>query len=105
MLWLDHLIFGNGFGYRSPYFDNRFYWLSGRLYTFMGGLGAQLHSCQWTHPRAGEVRMLSGREYRPFHSNRRWGRVMVAWATKLPHDITAANALLCKIKSELGELN
>jgi hypothetical protein len=51
------------------------------------------------------VRMLSGREYRPFHSNRRWGRVMVAWATKLPHDITAANALLCKIKSELGELN
>lgn len=103
MLWIDHLIFGNGRGLRSPYFDNRFYWLSGRLYTFMHGHGAQLHSFQWLHPKAGEVRKLSGRDYRVFHSTRRWLRVVVAWSTRLPDDIDAANTMLHAIKAGLGE--
>src|SRR3546814_6094408 len=61
ILPLDHLIFGNGHGMKSPYFDNRFYWLSGELYTWIGGLGAQLRSIQWRHPKPGEVRHLCRR--------------------------------------------
>lgn len=60
ILWLDHLIFGNGYGLRSPYFDNRYYWLSGQLYTWSGWLGAQLQSFQWFHPKPGEERRLGG---------------------------------------------
>lgn len=103
ILWLDHLIFGDGHGMKSPYFDDRFYWLNGELYTFMHGFGAQLHSYQWTHPIAGERRHLCGRDFKPFHSKRRWFRVEVAWAwVELPRDIDAANAELRQLAKELG---
>lgn len=103
ILWLDHLIFGNGRGLATPYFDGRFYWLSGELYTFMHGHGAQLHSIQWTHPKPGERRRLCGREFVAFNSTRRWGRVMVAWAmVGLPRDIDAANAAIRELKQDLG---
>lgn len=102
MLWLDHLIFGNGYGLRSPYFDNRFYWLSGRLYTWIGGLGAQLHSQQWFHPKPGETRRLAGRDYRPFNSHRRGLRVQVSWATRLPENLDDAHRALREIASSLG---
>lgn len=112
MLWLDHKIFGDGHGLRSPYFDNRFYWLvdtsadrkrrDGALYTFMHGLGAQLISRQWTHPRAGERRRLIGREFIPLHSNRRWGRVEVAWTmVRMPSDIDGKNAAIRALKADL----
>lgn len=115
MLILDHLIFGNGHGLRSPINDNRFYWLTdqnriwphqhGQLYTFMAGLGAQLHSFQWRHPRAGERRKLAGRQFVVFASTRRWIRVEVAWAmVGLPSDLDEANAALRALKSDLGEL-
>jgi hypothetical protein len=105
MLELDHIIFGNGFGMRSPYFDNRFYWLSGRLYTWVGGLGAQLQSHQWTHPKAGERRTLAGREFVIFSSSRRWCRVECAWAlVGLPKDINAANAEIRELRKALNEI-
>lgn len=104
ILWLDHKIFGDGRGLRSPYFDNIFYWLSGDLYTYMAGLGAQLHSFQWKHPRAGERRKLCGREFVVFHSRRRWLRVEVAWAmVDLPRDLDAAHVEIRTLKRELGE--
>lgn len=117
IVWLDHKIFGNGYGMASPYFDGKFYWLSGQFYTFMHGFGAQLHSYQWRHPKAGEERKLSGRCYRPFHSHRRWlylwrdkywavrlpiARVEVAWCTHLPENIDAANAEIREIEKKLG---
>lgn len=103
MLWLDHLIFGNGRGLGSPHWDQRFYWLSGRLYTFMPGFGAQLHSFQWTHPRAGERRRLSGRDYVVFSSTRRGLRVAVSWSlVGLPRNVTQALDVLREIESELG---
>src|SRR3546814_19781892 len=91
ILPLDHLIFGNGHGMKSPYFDNRFYWLSGELYTWIGGLGAQLRSIQWRHPKPGEVRHLCRRDFRPFSSARHYGRVEVTWAMSLPKDLDEAN--------------
>lgn len=100
--WLDLRIFGNGFGLGAPYFDQRFYWLSGRLYTWIGGHGAQLQSFQWTHPRPGETRKLAGREYHPFQSSRRGLRVRVSWATTLPRAIGAANAELRAIRERIG---
>jgi len=119
ILWLDHKIFGNGRGLGSPYFDNKFYWLSGELYTWMSGFGAQLHSIQWRHPNAGEERELFGYRFRPLHSNRYflwlWRdsifaiptpicRVMVAWArVDLPDGIDEANAALRDMKSQIGE--
>lgn len=103
ILWLDHLIFGNGFGMATPYCDGRFYWLSGELYTFLPGFGAQLHSYQWTHPKAGEERSLAGRVFRPLCSTRRWGRVEVAWAmVGMPRDIDATNAEIRALEADLG---
>lgn len=102
IVWLDHLIFGNGHGLKSPYFDDRYYWLNGQFYTWSGWLGSQLQSFQWTHPRGGEVRKLAGRDYRVFQSVRRGLRVRVTWATRLPDNLDAANALLRKIQLELG---
>jgi hypothetical protein len=109
ILALDHLIFGNGHGLASPYHSAHYYWLAdtsredrhAELYTFMSGFGAQLHSIQWTHPSAGETRRLIGRDFRPFHSRRQWGRVMVAWCTNLPDDLDAANAELRQMKRDL----
>lgn len=89
---LDRWIFGNGYGLGLPFWDQRLYWLvdantkRGTTYTFSAGFGAQLHSIQWTHPRAQEERLLAGVRFRPFHSGRRWGRVMVAWAVTVRVD-------------------
>jgi hypothetical protein len=103
ILWLDHLIFGNGHGMASPLSDERFYWLSGELYTFGHGLGAQLRSVQWRHPRPGERRLLCRREFVVFSSRRRWGRVEVYWAlVGLPHDLDDAHAALRQLETRLG---
>jgi hypothetical protein len=110
---LDHLIFGNGFGDAAPYHDQRYFWLvdtlrkerngrNGELYQWQGWFGAQLISRQWTHPRAGERRRLSGYEFVVFHSTRRWLRVEVAWAlAALPKDLNAANAMLHEVETKL----
>ena len=102
---LDFRIFGDGYGFSAPYSDQAFYWLSGEFYTFMGGLGAQLHSAQWTHPKAGERRKICGVEFRPLHSNRRWGRVMVAWAASLPRNTGEANDWLRQFERYLSHPN
>lgn len=102
MLWLDHKLFGNGHGLRSPHCDNRFYWLDGRLYTWIGGLGAQLQSIQWRHPLPGEQRVLCGLVFRPFHSVRTGPRIRVSWTTHLPHDLNEANAFLRRLEAALG---
>lgn len=118
IVWLDHIIFGNGFGTGSPFCDQRYYWLvdtqgkdrdgkNGRLYIFNGWLGAQLRSFEWRCPLPGTTRVLSGREYRVFNATRgRWPiRWDVSWAlvglSKLPLD--EANALLRTVKQELCE--
>lgn len=118
IMWLDHKIFGNGHGLASPYFDDKFYWLSGELYTFMQGFGAQLHSFQWRHPLAGERRELFGYTFEVFRSSRSflwlwrdkiWAiptpicRVSVAWGRiDLPKDIDKANAELRHMAKEVG---
>jgi hypothetical protein len=111
MLSLDFKIFGNGYGLGAPYHAQTFYWLPyfqevggerlGDFYTFVGGFGAQLTSRQWFHPTPGERRLIKGRWYSPFQSHRRWLRVEVSWATKLPEGINEANAEIRKIKNEL----
>ena len=105
MLEIDHLIFGNGRGMKSPHCDNNFYWLSGRLYTWIGGFGAQLRSHQWTHPKAGERRTLAGKEFVIFSSSRQWCRVECAWAlVDLPKNIDDANAALRDLRKTLERL-
>ncbi|WP_230280253.1 hypothetical protein [Croceicoccus sp. Ery15] len=102
-LSLDHRIFGNGHGMATPYLDGRFYWLSGELYQFHEWLGAQLFSYQWRHPKPGERRKICGQEFRPFNSERRWGRVRVSWAwTRLPDDLNEANAALRELGRVIG---
>lgn len=71
IIWLDHLLFGNGHGLKSPHFDDRYYWLSGQFYTWSGWFGSQLQSFQWFHPKPGEVRKLGGLNYSPFNSERK----------------------------------
>ncbi|MFT4129975.1 hypothetical protein [Labrys sp. (in: a-proteobacteria)] len=101
--WLDFRLFGSGRGLAAPFFDQRFYWLSGRFYTFMSGFGAQLHSFQWRHPKPGERRRLCGREFVVFHSTRHGPRVQVAWAmVGMPRDINKANEALRLLEHDLG---
>lgn len=112
MLWLDHLIFGNGRGICSPYFDNTFYWLvdtsggrgagRGRLYTYFGGFGAQMRSMEWRAPKAGTCRQLAGVTFTVFSVTRRGPRVDVAWAMRLPDDIDLANAKLRDFRERLS---
>jgi len=114
-LVLDHAIFGNGYGLASPYFDATYHWLvdtsieerhgrNGRLYNFIGGLGAQLRSFEWFAPPAGTRRVLCGREFVVFQTSRRGLRVDVSWAmTGLPRDLDAANAQIRALGSALGK--
>lgn len=115
ILWLDHIIFGNGRGMKSPYFDDKFYWLvdekwprhwcCGELYNFSWGFGAQLHSIQWIHPKSGEERKLIGRRFKPLHSNRRWGRVEIAWSmADFPSDLSGQHAAINKLRSDLDSV-
>jgi hypothetical protein len=123
-LW-DFKIFGSGFGMAMPFWNGIFYWLNdeskpnwysssandhsrskgklGDFYTFAGGLGAQLHSYQWTHPNAGETRVLAGKRFRPLHSHRRWFRVEVSWyMTGLDgKDIDTINKEIREFQAEL----
>lgn len=102
IMWLDHKCFGNGKGLASPYFDDKFFWLSGELYHYSPGFGAQLFSFQWTHPHAGEERTLCGRTFRVFNSSRRGPRVMVSWhMVEMPRDVNAANAALRLLEDDL----
>ena len=117
IVWLDHKIFGNGYGLGSPFFDGKFYWLvdtwqrergdeRGELYTFSPGFGAQLHSFQWFHPKPGETRVLGGKRYTPFNSHRRWLRVGGSWSVEqMPKGIDEANAYLRDIEKELGRIS
>lgn len=113
--WLDFKIFGSGFGMAVPYFDGRFYWLvdtyerdrkgrNGEFYTYSPGLGAQLTSFQWKHPKAGERRRLANREFIVFRSHRSWGRVRVSWAlTGLSRlSLDEENAAIRQLENELG---
>lgn len=103
IVWLDHRIFGNGRGLKSPHFDDVFYWLSGDIYTWVGGLGAQLSSIQWRQPELREERILCGRKFVPFTSYRRWGRVMVSWAcTELSPDLSIAAEQIKHLKRDLN---
>jgi hypothetical protein len=110
IVWLDHLIFGNGYGLASPGLDTRFYWLvdkrtgKGDLYNLIaGGLGAQLRSRQWRHPRAGEERELCGRTFVPYGSVRSGPRVEVSWSWRaLPHELEKANLALAELAREIG---
>lgn len=109
IVWLDQKIFGSGHGIKSPRCDDRYYWLvdphtnKGELYTWCGWFGSQLQSFQWTHPRAGEERLLVGYYFRPYTSYRNFGRVRVTWAcAALPRDVTAANEFLRKLELKLG---
>ncbi len=102
---LDHKLFGNGHGLKSPYFDSTFYWLNGELYSFIYGLGAQLQSIQWTHPVPGERRTLLGREFVVFSSRRKWLRVVVHWAmVNMPEDLERMHVVIRKLQADLQAL-
>lgn len=114
IMWLDHKLWGNGRGMKSPFFDDRFYWLvdtaggerqdqNGQLYVWSGYLGAQLASFQWTRPRMSERRELCGRLFKPFQVERRGPRVRVSWTwIDLPEDLDAAHAAIAKLQEQLG---
>lgn len=113
ILALDHLLFGNGWGLASPLNDATYHWLvdtsagnrdgrNGRLYSFTGGLGAQLRSIEWFAPPAGTRRILAGREFKVFQTSRRGLRVDVAWAmTPMPPGLDAMHAEIAKLRDLL----
>lgn len=116
IVWLDQKIFGNGYGIKSPHWDDVYYWLSGELYTWIGGFGAQLCSFQWAHPKPGEERILAGRRFKPYFSTRRWlwlfrgsvfqiplpmCRVQVSWEIDMPDGIDNMNNEIHKLKKDI----
>lgn len=100
---LDFYLFGNGHGMAAPHGDQRFYWLGGRPYTWIGGSDAQLASFEWLTPKPGTTREISGRRYRVHTAERCGPRVRVTWRLlDLPHEIEDANKVLPQIEDELG---
>lgn len=109
-------VFGSGYGMAAPFWNQTFYWLvdtlrtersakNGRFYTFMGGLGAQLHSFEWRMPEPGTRRKLAGMEFEVFNVSRgRWGVMWsVAWAlVGFPRNIDEANAKIREIEKNLS---
>lgn len=104
---LDFWLFGNGHGMAAPYSSQGFYWLvdtlsgRGRMYTWIGGLGAQLQSFEWLTPKPGTCRRIKGRDFRPFNARRNGLRVRVSWATSLPHDLDEQHAAIRSLKADL----
>lgn len=99
--WLDFKLFGSGYGLGAPHCDQTFYFLSGHFYTWIGGLGAQLHSIQWFTPLPGERRIIKGIVFRPFNVSRCGPRVMVSWSMHLPDNLDAANLKINQFKKSL----
>lgn len=107
---LDHLLFGSGHGLASPLCDETYYWINdgtkrgGRMYTYCGGLGAQLRSCEWRAPKPGTVRVLKGRCFEVLFARRRGPRVFVSWAMShmkdLP-DLDSQHATIADLKRDL----
>jgi hypothetical protein len=112
-LALDFLLFGNGYGLKSPYFDDLFFWLvdtmpagrkagRGALYNWIGGLGAQLRNRQWRMPQPGERRRLAGHEFVVFNASRTLLRVDVSWAlVGLPKGLDEAHAVIRQLEADL----
>ena len=99
MFWLDFKLFGNGHGLGSPYFDDVFYYLDGKFYTWFGGFGAQLQSIEWFTPNPGTRRRLMGHNFVVFNSTRKFLRVRVSWAIITSYQITAED--LRRLKHQL----
>lgn len=93
---LDWWLFGNGHGLGSPYFNDTFYWLNGRFYTWIGGFGAQLQSIEWFAPRIGDSRRINGIKFVPFNCTRKGPRVRISWAVDRKLDDYAAIEKLLK---------
>lgn len=103
-IWLDFLLFGNGFGTGAPFWDTTFYWKGGRFYTFMHGHGAQLHSFEWTVPYPGTRRTIGGKKFEAFSAHRKGPRVHVSWAwVDLPRDLDEANAAIRQLRADMGD--
>lgn len=90
-MWLTFKLFGNGSGIGAPFWDQEFYWLvdthrkgrsakNGRFYTWMSGLGAQLHSYEWFMPKPGTRRRLGGQDFFVFNASRHWFKVRIGWS-------------------------
>lgn len=114
---LDHWLFGSGWGMKSPYCDDRYYWLvdtsqkersgrNGQLYTFSAGFGAQLTSYQWTHPKPGERRRLCNYDFVAFNSHRCGPRVSVSWAaTEMDRlDLNQQRRFLDNLRDDLNSV-
>lgn len=111
MIRLDWMLFGNGFGMKSPFFDDTFFWLNdlnfprnrkgrhGNFYRWSGGFGAQLHSIEWRMPKPGTRRYLFGHEFVVFSARRKFIRVECSWALATSKSITEET--LSGLKKEL----
>lgn len=97
-MFLVHLLFGNGRGLKSPYWDDVYYWLSGRLYHQSGWLGAQLQSFEWRRPPAGTKRRLAGRDFVIFSTERRFFIVRCIWAMPGTQTNESVRALIEDLK-------
>jgi hypothetical protein len=101
---LDFLLFGNGHGLAAPYFPERFIWIGGRFYTWIGGHGAQMVSREWRAPPPQERRTIAGRQFMPFQTRRCGPRVEVSWTmADLPRDLNAANASIRALERDLAK--
>lgn len=109
-MWLDFKIFGNGHGLKSPYFDDKFYWLvdteseerkakNGNFYNWIGGFGAQIVSREWRMIPAGTTRTLAGMKFRIFQCSRNGIRCEASW--KIAQSNTPSIEEIAEIKRRI----
>lgn len=114
IFWLDWLLFGNGRGMQSPYYDDVFYWLKdttierakakGRFYRFSGWFGCQLAAVEWRAPPVGTRRFLAGREFVLLRATRKFLRVETSWTmvSLKGVPIDEANERIRELRDNLG---
>ena len=85
--------------------DKVFFRINGKLYSWIGGLGAQLESTEWFRVSAGTERELLGETFRVFRTDREGMKYRTTWSlVNLPQNIDKAHEKLRWLKDQLIKL-
>ncbi len=112
---LAFIAIGDGRGIAQPFWDGTWYWLHDQIweregkrrsawYQISGRLGAQLHSVEFTTPRAGEEREIFGYRIRVFSTGarRRGPIVETSWCfADLPTSLDEVHAYIREARTAL----
>jgi|SaaInl8_200m_RNA_FD_contig_21_2830491_length_437_multi_2_in_0_out_0_1 hypothetical protein len=84
--------------------DKVFFRINGRMYWWNGWFGSQLESREWFGTLPGAQRILFGKKFTVFKSERDGLKYRTSWTIDLPDNIDEANVKLHWLKREMAKL-